>query len=122
MIIMNLKVLVIENESVIGIHIKKSLISMGHEVLMVVKNGSVALKIAQKNKIDLLIFDIDAKGDVDTIACCSKLQSYYNIPVIFITKYKDESRLKKASAINFVGHLEKPFRNDELESMVNLAI
>ena len=119
---MSLKVLIIEDEGRIGIHIKRAVTSMGHKVLMVVNNSSDALKIAQKNKIDLLISDINIEGEVDGIECCSILQNHYKIPVIFVTAYREINRLKKASNVDFVGCLEKPFREDELKTMIKLAI
>ncbi len=119
---MSLKVLIIEDEGIVGIYIKRTILSMGHEVLMVVKNADDALEIAQTNKVDLVISDININGDMDGIECCRILQDKYNTPVIFITAYRDTDTLKKASNIDFVGYLVKPFREDELETVVNLAI
>lgn len=119
---MSLNVLIIEDEGIVGIHIKRTIVSMGHNVLIVVKNAVDALKIAEKNKIDLVISDIDIEGDIDGIECSRILQSKYNTPVIFLTAYRDIDTLEKASSVEFVGYLVKPFREDELETMVNLAI
>jgi len=119
---MSLKVLIIEDESIVGIHIKRTVISMGHQVVTVVKNSSDALRAAQENRIDLVISDINIDGDIDGIECCQILQNRYGIPVIFITAYRDVDTLKKASSVESVGYLIKPFREDELETVINLAI
>ncbi len=119
---MSINILIIEDEGIVGIHIKRTIISMGHKVLMVVKNATDALKIAQVNKIDLVISDINIDGDMDGIECCRILQNKYTTPIIFITAYRDIDTLKKASNIDFVGYLVKPFREDEVETVVNLAI
>ncbi len=119
---MSLQVLIIEDEGIIGIHIKRTIISMGYHVLMVVKNAADALKIAKTNKIDLIISDISIDGDMDGIECCNILQTNYNIPVIFVTAYHDLNTLEKASNVDFVGYLIKPFREDELNTMMQLAI
>lgn len=119
---MSLKVLIIEDETIVGIHIKRTVIAMGHHVLTVAKNSSDALKVAHVNKVDLVISDINIDGEIDGIECCQILQSKYHTPIIFITAYRDVDTLKKASNVDFVGYLVKPFREDELETVINLAI
>ena len=44
------------------------------------------------------------------------------MPVVFITAYQDVKTLQHASDIDFVGYLVKPFREDELQTIINLAI
>ena len=119
---MNLKVLIIEDESIVALHIKKTIKMLGHQVVKLVKNNVDALNIAKGIKVDLVVSDINIQGDVDGIECCRILQSKYNTPVIFVTAYRDIETLKKASSVDFVGYLVKPFREDELETMINLAI
>jgi len=119
---MSLQVLVIEDKGIVGIHIRKIIESMGHKVLIVVKNGEDALKVAAKNRVDLVISDIRIEGEMDGISCSKELQKNYFMPIIFITAYRDVTTLQRASDIDFVGYLVKPFREDELQTVVNLAI
>jgi len=119
---MSLQVLVIEDKGIVGIHIKKIIEAMGHKVLIVVKNGEDALKVAAKNRVDLLISDIRIEGEMDGVSCSKELQEKYSTPVIFITAYRDVATLKRASDVDFVGYLVKPFREDELQTVIDLAI
>jgi len=119
---MILNILIIENESIVGLHLKKTLQAMGHNVLIVVSNAIDAIKVFQKSRVDLLISDINIDGDINGAECSLNLQKVYRMPVIFITGYRDNETLKQASLVDFVGYLVKPFRQDELETMVNLAI
>jgi DNA-binding response OmpR family regulator len=119
---MSLQVLVIEDKGIVGIHIRKIIEAMGHKVLIVVKNGENALKVAAKNRVDLVISDIRIEGEMDGVSCAKELQEKYSMPVIFITAYRDVKTLKRASDVDFVGYLVKPFREDELQTVVNLAI
>ncbi len=117
-----LKVLIIEDESIISIHIKNSILSFGYDVIEIVKDSHSALKLAENQKIDLALVDINIQGELDGIQTADILNKTYNIPIIFLTAYKDIDTLKRASKIDFVGYIVKPFRNDELETMINLAI
>ncbi len=119
---MNLKILIIEDETIVALHIKKTVTMLGHTVIKIVKNSTDALVIAKKSKINLMISDINIQGDVDGVECCKTLQKLYNIPVIFITAYRDAITLEKASHVDFIGYLVKPFREDELETLIQLAI
>lgn len=119
---MKLKILIIEDESIVSLHIKQTILSLGYEVSPIAQSAKEAFDIAKNNTIDIIISDIKIKGDIDGVECCSILQSIYNLPVIFITAFKDLDTLKKASKIDFIGYLIKPFRVDELEALINLAI
>ena len=119
---MNLNILIIEDETIVGLHIKKTLLTLGHTPLKIAKNAKDALFIALNNRVDLVISDINIQGNMDGIECCSLLYQNYKIPIIFVTAYKDIETLKKASEVDFIGYLVKPFREDELETMINLAI
>jgi len=119
---MNLNILIIEDETIVGLHIKKTVLALGHTPLRIAKNAKDALFISVNNKVDLVISDINIQGNMDGIECCSILHKNYKIPIVFVTAYRDTATLKKASNVDFVGYLVKPFREDELETMINLAI
>jgi len=119
---MKLNVLIIEDESIVSLHIKKIVLMAKHYVINVVKNANDALEVAKTSNIDLIISDININGNIDGIECCKILQKKYDIPIIFITAYRDIDTLNKASDIDFIGYLVKPFREDELETMLNLTV
>lgn len=117
-----LKVLIVEDESIISLHIKNSVKSFGHEVVAIVEDSHSALRLVENEKVDIALVDISIQGDVDGIQTASVLNKVYNIPIIFLTAFTDMGTLKRASNIDFIGYIVKPFRDDELETMINLAI
>lgn len=117
-----LRVLVIEDESIISIHIKNTLQILGHEAVAVAKSSDIALDLVEKIGIDIALVDINIEGSRDGIDTAKILRDGYNLPIIFLTAYKDVETIKRASQIDFVGYILKPFRNDELEAMLNMAI
>ena len=119
---MKLNILIIEDETIVALHIKKAISTLGHTPLRVAKNAKDALFTAVNNRVDLVISDINIQGNMDGIECCSLLQKNNKVPIIFITAYRDIQTLEKASRVDFVGYLVKPFCEDELETMINLAI
>lgn len=119
---MDLNILIVEDELIIYVHLEKTLKKLGFEHIHVAKNSKRALEIASQNKIDLLFSDIKIEGDMDGIDTAKILQNLYKLPVIFITAYKDQETLLRASEIDFLGYLLKPYRVDELEALLTLAI
>jgi DNA-binding response OmpR family regulator len=117
-----LNVLVIEDEIVIYMHIIKTLKCLGFKNIYVARNAKDAFDIATKLKIDLVFSDIKIEGEMDGIETSKQLQLLYRVPIIFITAYKDEETLIRASGVDFIGYLLKPYRQDELEALIKIAI
>ena len=115
-------ILVLEDEIVTYMYISQKLKEFGYENIYIARNSTDALEIASKNKIDLMFSDINIEGDVDGIDTAYTIQKLYKTPVIFITAYNDKELLKRVSKIDTLGFLLKPFRPDELETLINLAI
>jgi DNA-binding response OmpR family regulator len=118
----SIKVLIIEDDTLIAMQLENALENLGHTVVDNVRCGKEALSVASTNPIDLVISDVNIEGEIDGITLSKTLYEQYSTPIIFITAYKDKETLKRASKIDFVGYIIKPFREDELEALINIAI
>ena len=119
---MNLNVLIIQDDDIVALQIKKIVSFLGHKTLKIVKNATDVIEISKKNKIDLVISETNIQGNRDGIECCSFLQETYNTSVIFVTTHSDIGTLHKASKVNFIAYLLRPFRENELKAMITLVI
>ncbi len=118
----NLNVLILEDELIIYVHLKMTLKKLGLEHIHIARDAKSAFEIASKIKIDILFSDINIEGDIDGVDTAKTLQNLYKLPVVFITAYKDQEILLRASEVDFIGYLLKPYRVDELETLIKLAI
>ncbi|WP_324171558.1 response regulator [Sulfurimonas sp.] len=118
----NLNVLILEDELIIYVHLKKTLQKLGFKHVHIARDAQKAFEIASKTKIDILFSDIKINGDIDGIDAARTMQNLYKLPVVFITAYKDQEILLRASEVDFVGYLLKPYRVDELEAIINLTV
>ncbi len=116
-----MKVLVIEDDSMVALHTKKTISFFGHYVVACVKNANDAIKAASEHEIDLVVSDIHIEGNTDGLACSKMLQDKYNIPVILVSAHNDIPTLQRATDIDLTGYLIKPFREDELKTLLDLA-
>lgn len=115
-----MRVLIIEDDSIVAMHIKETVQGHGHEVVGVVKSAKSALSVAKESAVDIVISDINIEGEMDGISCCKVLQNSYDVSVILVSAYNDMTTLQNASSLDFTGYLIKPFREDELLTLLDL--
>lgn len=118
----NINILVIEDETIVALHISSVLKRLKFNVLAIVKTAADAFKVVQENSVHIILSDIRIEGEIDGISICKSIQKLYKIPVIFLTAYKDEETLLRASNVEFTGYILKPFREDELEILLKLTV
>lgn len=118
----NLKVLILEDEFIIYMHIKTTLEKIGFKNIFVAQSYDEAMIITNENKIDLLFSDIEINGNINGIVTTKKIQSLYPLAVIFITAFNDDETILKLSELDFIGYLLKPYGEKELEALIYLAL
>lgn len=114
--------MIIEDDSIVAMHIRETVEAHDHDVVGVAKSAEKALKLAKEIPPDLVISDINIEGDIDGIECCKMLQNSYHTSVILVSAYNDQTTLQNASTLDFTGYLIKPFREDELITLLDLIV
>lgn len=117
----NEKILLVEDESIEALDIKRTLESFGYKVPYVATNGEEAVEKALKIMPDLILMDIVLKGDTDGIEAISKIKGL-NIPVIYLTAHSEESTIERAKLTQPAGYIIKPYDSTELKYAIELAI
>jgi two-component system, cell cycle sensor histidine kinase and response regulator CckA len=115
-------ILVVEDESILALHIRDSLISLGYRVAAVVDSGELALQEAEAKRPDLVLMDIRLKGEMDGIDTAEQIYARFDIPVVYLTAYADESTLQRAKLTAPFGYLVKPFEEAELRPAIEIAL
>lgn len=115
-------VLVVEDESIVAKDIQNSLKKLGYVVPSVENTGEDAIDAAGQYKPDLILMDIMLKGDISGIDAAEQIRNRYQIPVIFLTAYADESTLSKAKVTEPYGYIIKPFKEIDLHTSIEMAL
>jgi 1,2-diacylglycerol 3-beta-glucosyltransferase len=115
------RVMVVEDESITAIDINEKLKQVGYNVTGTAKTGAEAIKKARELKPDIILMDVELKGDLDGIDSANAIKEL-DIPIIFLTGYTDEKTLERAEDVSPYGYLMKPFEEDELHSTVEMAL
>jgi PAS domain S-box-containing protein len=116
------KILVVENEPLIARDLKMSLERLGYEVSAVASTYQDALISSQENRPDLAFMDINIDGNKDGIQTAKALKTHYDIPIIFLTSLRDLDIIQKAKESDPFGYLVKPFRSDDLQTSIEIAL
>ena len=116
------KILVVEDEGIVVLHIKKTLERLGYEVTGIAATGEDAIIKAMEDRPDLVLMDIVLKGAVDGIDAAEKIRAIFSIPVIYLTAHADEMTLERAKLTEPAGYIVKPFRKRDLFIAIEFAL
>lgn len=118
----NIKILVVEDENILALGLKKKLEKLGYTVTGIAASGQETIEKVADNLPDLILMDIVLKGDMDGIETAKKLNETLTIPVIYLTAYADDAILKRAAATVPYGYILKPYKEKELKANIEMAL
>lgn len=116
------KILVVEDEELIGQDIKFLLEDLGYEVPDLVPSGEEAIQKAVETHADLVLMDIMLEGDMDGIEAANRINNQYGIPVIYLTAYRNEEIFNRAKLSEPYAYIVKPFEERELKTNVEIVL
>lgn len=117
-----IKIIVVEDESIVAEDIKRSLQNMGYFVPAIVSTGEDAIKKAAELMPDMILMDIVLRGEMNGIEAAGQIRTDLNIPVIYLTAYTDDKILEQAKLTEPFGYIIKPFEDKELHSVIEMAL
>lgn len=114
-------ILVIEDEAIIALHIKKVVTELGHSVTGVARKQTEAVRLAARHRPDLILSDIQlADGSSGIDAVNEILAETGDIPVIFITAFPERLLTGERPEPAFL--ITKPYTEDQVRSAVSQAM
>ena len=118
----NEKILVVEDERIVAMDIRSTLVRLGYEVPAIISSGEEAIKKAGELHLDLVLMDINLNGKMDGIEAAQQIHDRFDIPVVYLTAYSDEKTLERANVTEPFGYIMKPFEGRELHVAIRIAI
>jgi len=118
----NVKILIIEDEAIVALDIKRIINNLGHDVVDIVSSFEDAIKSVKKNSPQLIFSDINLGKEKDGIDIIEEIQKEKFIPVVYLTAYSDEETIQRAIKTNPLGYILKPFKKEDIKSTLLLSI
>lgn len=119
----NIKILIVEDETIVALDIRSALKKLNYEVTDIVTNYEDALLSVQEETPNIVLMDIhleDSKDGIETAHAIQKINP--NIPIIYLTAFSDDKTIKRAIQTNPLGYLIKPFKREELKTTIFLGL
>ena len=116
------KILIVEDETIVAMDIKKTLKKLDYEVSDVVNNFTDALRCVKENAPDIILMDINLENSKDGIEIAIEIQKTKNIPIIYLTAFSDDATISRAVKTNPIAYMQKPFKREDIKSTLALAI
>jgi DNA-binding LytR/AlgR family response regulator len=117
-----IKVLIVEDEMVIAARISVELDELGYEVTGMVSRAEQALIHCQQTPPDIVLLDINLKGEMDGVELAHLLNEEANIPIIFLTANVDEATFNRAKDTLPYAFLTKPYKKLDLQRALELVV
>jgi PAS domain S-box-containing protein len=115
-------ILVVEDEALIAANLVHTLSSLGYTVHEPVATGEDAIRAVKAQQPDLVLMDIELIGAMDGIEAADKIRVIADIPIVYLTAYTDDLRIKQAQLTEPYGYIVKPAHSRELHATIEMAL
>ena len=116
------KVLIVEDEALVALDICNFLSGAGYEVVGLVATEQDAVRKAIELQPNVVIMDLKLKDGGDGFRASRKINSGQNIPILYITAYRNRETLECLDAQPSSDVLFKPFTRKPLLEAVETAV
>jgi signal transduction histidine kinase len=119
---LSIRVVIVEDERLVARDIAQILQDEGYVICAIASDGETAIKNILDSAPDLVLLDIRIKGAIDGIDVAKFIQSFCDIPLVYLSAFSDAETLKRAQLTNPMGYVVKPFRSEQLLSTITIAL
>jgi two-component system, response regulator PdtaR len=116
------KILIVEDDDVLARVITWRLTNLGYDVSGRATSGAETMELLVKDKPDLVLMDINIKGDIDGIETTNMIKKGFGLPVVFLSSHFDGPTIERAKATHPDGFVLKPFGDEDLRVAIVLAL
>ncbi|MDI1315465.1 response regulator [Prosthecobacter sp.] len=116
-----IRILIVENEGLVGCDMATTLGKLGYVVVAICASGEEALERHEEFRPDLVLMDVHLAGQLDGIETARELQRRSPVAIVYVTACADLDTVARARQTHPHGYLLKPFNHDELRLAVEVA-
>ena len=116
-----LRVLIVEDETLVGMGLRKDLERLGHTVVSQAGTAEEARREFRDKRPDLVMMDIRLDG-ADGIELAAELLKERPTPMIILSAYSEQQLIERAGAAGVFGYLIKPVSVESLQAQIEVAV
>jgi DNA-binding NarL/FixJ family response regulator len=116
-------VLIVEDELITAERISELLAEEDYSIIGIAKDAITALRLCREREgpPQVIICDINIKGNVKGVELAGQLKKLYGCEIIFLTAYSDAKTLESAFETDPVMYVVKPYNDTQLLVAVQMA-
>lgn len=118
---MSTRVVIAEDEAIIRLDLKETLVEEGYEVVGETGRGDEAVQLVRDLAPDLAILDIKMPG-LDGLSAAREITSDRQAAVLILTAFSQRDLIEQARDAGALAYLVKPFQRSELIPAVEVAL
>ncbi|KJS05363.1 MAG: hypothetical protein VR77_08945 [Flavobacteriales bacterium BRH_c54] len=118
---MGIKVLIVEDEVLVAEEIAADMEDYGFEVTEIATSSEECLSSIENNVPNIILMDINIKGNKDGIETAKLIHQTSKIPIIYLTANTDSVTFKRALESLPNAFISKPYQKKDLYSAVEIA-
>jgi len=119
---MDTSILIVEDEGLIALDLRKKLEQAGYSVPMIADNADEALQGVELHRPSLVLMDIRLHGPQDGIETADQIRRRFHVPVMFVTAHADRDTLERARITEPFGYIVKPFHGVDFRAQIEIAL
>jgi response regulator NasT len=114
-------VVVAEDEALIRLVLRESLVEAGYAVVGAASDGAEALTLIRDAEPDVAILDVMMPG-LDGLSAAREIMNDRLAAVVILTAYAQRDLVEQARDAGAMAYLIKPFKQEELVPAIELAV
>lgn len=116
------RIVIVEDEGIVALSLQSRLEAANYAIAGVADSAQAAIAIVSNTVPDLVLVDVQLKGNQNGIELAQQIRDRWKIPIVFLTAYTDFGTLHSAQQTEPFGYLVKPFDVNELYSTIEIAL
>src|SRR5262245_50703076 len=116
------QILIVEDERLVATALQNELAQFGYGVIGIASTAKDAIDRAIAGKPDLVLMDINLKGNSDGIDAALEIHKRSGIPVVCLSAFSDPQTVARASKTGAFGYLLKPYEEQELRTTIEIVL
>lgn len=117
-----IKIMIVEDEVLVGMMLARKLRSYGYDVGEVATTGEEALQRAGDEHPQVILMDVTLAGEINGIEAAGRIKKAHNIPIIIFSGYDSTLISKQTEDIEPVAILSKMGPIADIASAIEKAI
>ncbi len=118
----NAKILIVEDEMISAAALRNDLKKMGYEVCSLAATGEKAIRIAEAERPDIVLMDVQLRGEMNGIEASREIFARMGAPSIFMSGYSQETLKEMAGENESFITVSKPIEKEDVRDAIGVVL